>query len=205
MKVALVNPSWRFEHSIYFGCREPHLPLEFGYTRVLLEREGHEVLIADGHLLQQDEATVAQTVCSFHPDVTVVCTAPSYLFWRCAPPELRVPREMLLALGDKCGMTVVVGPHGSVTPGAALRKLGADVVVRGECEETIVELVASGMTKPVSGTAVMQGDEVHLHGPVRAAQFTNLPPLTWSDAWIQQHHHHHHRFDREPDGPGAEV
>ena len=31
--------------------------------------------------------------------MTVVTTAPSYLFWRCAPPELRVPREFLAALG----------------------------------------------------------------------------------------------------------
>ena len=27
MRVALVNPAWSFEGSIYFGCREPHLPL----------------------------------------------------------------------------------------------------------------------------------------------------------------------------------
>ena len=31
MKYALINPNWSFEGSIYFGCREPHLPLEFGY------------------------------------------------------------------------------------------------------------------------------------------------------------------------------
>ena len=28
MRVALVNPPWSFDGSIYFGCREPHLPLE---------------------------------------------------------------------------------------------------------------------------------------------------------------------------------
>ena len=50
MRVALVNPPWRFEHSIYFGCREPHLPLELGYARALLERAGHETLMLDGHL-----------------------------------------------------------------------------------------------------------------------------------------------------------
>ena len=32
MKVALVNPNWRFDGSIYFGCREPHLPLELGIS-----------------------------------------------------------------------------------------------------------------------------------------------------------------------------
>ena len=42
MKVALLNPAWSFENSIYFGCREPHLPLELGYARVLLQAAGHE-------------------------------------------------------------------------------------------------------------------------------------------------------------------
>ncbi len=42
MKYALVNPNWTFDGSIYFGCREPHLPLEYGYAKALLERAGHE-------------------------------------------------------------------------------------------------------------------------------------------------------------------
>ena len=35
---------------------------------------------------------------------------------------------------------VVVGPHGSTTPGAALKKLDADIVVLGECEEILPQL-----------------------------------------------------------------
>ena len=50
MKFALVNPHWTFDGSIYFGCREPHLPLEYGYARALLERAGHEVLLVDAQL-----------------------------------------------------------------------------------------------------------------------------------------------------------
>ena len=38
MRFALVNPPWSFDGSIYFGCREPHLPLELGYAKSLLER-----------------------------------------------------------------------------------------------------------------------------------------------------------------------
>ena len=37
MKIALVNPRWTFDGSIYFGCREPHLPLEYGYAAALLD------------------------------------------------------------------------------------------------------------------------------------------------------------------------
>ena len=38
MRTALVNPRWSFEGSISFGCRDPHLPLEHGYTKALLGR-----------------------------------------------------------------------------------------------------------------------------------------------------------------------
>ena len=58
MRVALVNPPWRFDHSIYFGCRDPHLPLELGYARALLEASGHETLLLDGHLCGLDEAAL---------------------------------------------------------------------------------------------------------------------------------------------------
>ena len=34
MRVALINPNWNFDGSIYFGCRAPHLPLEFGHRAI---------------------------------------------------------------------------------------------------------------------------------------------------------------------------
>ena len=70
----------------------------------------------------------------------VVATAPSYLFWRCAPPELRVPQLTLGALAGIAETTIAVGPHGSTTPRATLRKLGVDAVVVGDCEEVLVSL-----------------------------------------------------------------
>src|SRR5258708_38674073 len=123
MKVALVNPPWTFEGSVYFGCREPHLPLELGYSQALLQRAGHETLLLDGHLFGQTVETLCAEIEAFGADMTVVATAPSYLFWRCAQPEWRVPAEFLRSLGANGGRTVAVGPHGSVTPVATLRKL----------------------------------------------------------------------------------
>ncbi len=117
MRVALVNPCWSYDGSIYFGCREPHLPLELGYSRAMLERDGHEVLMLDGQIEDKDNARLAEETAAFGPDMTVVTTAPTYLFWRCAPPELRVPRQFLDELGGEGGRTVAVGPHASATPG----------------------------------------------------------------------------------------
>ena len=50
MRYSLINPPWTFDGSIYFGCREPHLPLEYGYSKALLEAAGHEVDVVDAQL-----------------------------------------------------------------------------------------------------------------------------------------------------------
>ena len=205
MRVALVNPPWSFEGSIYFGCREPHLPLELGACRVLLLAAGHDVLMLDGHLEGRTDAGLADVVAAFAPDMTVVATAPSYLFWRCAQPELRQPRATLDAIGRRGGLTVAVGPHGSSTPGPALRKLGCDVVVRGECEEVVLALANGGAPGAVPGTAVLRDGVLLAAGGPQSTRFTDLPPLHWPDGWVQRHAHHHHRFDHAPEGPGAEV
>ncbi len=77
MRIALVNPSWDFARSIYFGCREPHLPLELGYSKALLETAGHDVLMLDGHLFGTPNAALADQVADCAPYMTVVTTAPT--------------------------------------------------------------------------------------------------------------------------------
>src|SRR3546814_737396 len=137
MRVALVNPHWSFEGSIYFGCREPHLPLELGCAAALLEAAGHESLLLDGALMGLDNQQLAARVADYEPEMTVVTTAPTYLFWRCAQPELRVPRYFLEQLGERGGVKVAIGPHGSATPRAAARTLqtGRAPWREGGCEE----------------------------------------------------------------------
>jgi anaerobic magnesium-protoporphyrin IX monomethyl ester cyclase len=203
MRFALVNPPWDFEGSIYFGCRERHLPLEFGYSKALLEEAGNEVTLIDGHLDNLTYSQVFERVKDFAPDVIAVTTAPSYLFWRCAPPELRVPQELCVLLRALPAKLVIVGPHGSTTPGAALKKLEADIVILGECEEILPQL--AGDPSDVSSIAFREGGNIVTRGPNRAADMKRLPALSWPDATITKHTHHHHRFDAEPKGPGAEM
>lgn len=204
MKVALVNPAWKFKGSTYFGCTAPHLPLELGYCRSLLQRAGHETMLVDAQLLSLSNVEAAAEVAGFAPEMTVVTTAPSYLFWRCAPPELSVPREFFDLLCTSGGTRVVIGPHSSVTPKTTLRKLKADIAVRGECEETVLSL-AENPAELVPGVAIRKGDEIEITGPPQSARFVNTPPLRWDDHFVQSHDHHHHRFDCAPHGPGAEV
>ncbi len=205
MRVALVNPPWSFDGSIYFGCREPHLPLELGYAQALLHAAGHRTLLLDGHLSGTAPEAMAAAIEAFGADMTVVTTAPTYLFWRCAPPELRVPAAFLRSLGGRGGRTVAIGPHGSVTPAATLRKLGVDAVVRGESEEVIAALAASDDWSRVASIAYADGDQVRVNGSPAASRFVDLPALHWPDDWIARHAHHHHRFGTVPTGLGAEV
>ena len=140
MRFVLINPAWEFEGSIYFGCREPHLPLEWGYSKALLEASGHEAVILDGQLDGLSHQELVQRTVALSPDVAVVTSAPSYLFWRCAPPELRIPQLLCRDMRAAVPRLVMVGPHASTTPRATLRKTGADVVVLGEGEEILPQL-----------------------------------------------------------------
>jgi anaerobic magnesium-protoporphyrin IX monomethyl ester cyclase len=140
---------------------------------------------------------------AFAPDFVVFTTAPTYLFWRCAPPELRVPQQLALALRSFAPTLIAVGPHGSTTPCAALSKLGVDIVVMGECEETLLRL-ANG-ERDFAGLAWRDGNRIRVNGGPQAASFVDQPVLQWPDEMIRLHHHHHHRFEAEPVGPGAEV
>jgi B12-binding domain/radical SAM domain protein of rhizo-twelve system len=207
MKVALINPRWTFDGSIYFGCREPHLPLEYGYAKALLTRAGHVAEIIDAQAEGIDETEVASRVAELAPEMTVVTTAPSYLFWRCAPPELGVPQRTLAALGHAAGSIVAVGPHGSTTPRATLRKLGVEAVVLGECEETLVRLadLPRSAWRGISGLCHVEDGEVLVQGGPEAADMASLPALAWPADALARHQHHHHRFDSTPVGPGAEM
>jgi anaerobic magnesium-protoporphyrin IX monomethyl ester cyclase len=206
MKFALVNPRWTFDGSIYFGCREPHLPLEFGYTRALLEREGHDVLLVDAQLYDLPLTEVVSAIEAFAPERLVITTAPSYLFWRCAPPELRVPQELLSACAHLPATRIAVGPHASTTPATTLRKLGVDVAVLGECEETIPRLAADREEWPsVPGIAYVREGDVVVQGGSQACDMSALPPLVWPARDIARHRHHHHRFDARAAAPGAEM
>jgi len=208
MRIALVNPPWSFDGSIYFGCREPHLPLELGYTRALLRGAGHDAEILDGQLDDLSIGEIAERLRGLRPDATVITTAPSYLFWRCAPPELRVPLETVRAIRSHAGALIVVGPHASTTPGAALRKLAADVAVLGECEDVVVQLAARPRDRwfEVPSTAWLDpSGRVQVNGGINQSDMASLPALEWPADSVRRHRHHHHRFDAPPAGPGAEM
>jgi anaerobic magnesium-protoporphyrin IX monomethyl ester cyclase len=212
MRVSLINPAWSYEGSIYFGCRQPHLPLELGYARALLEAAGHQVDLVDAHA--DPDVNLGSRVAAFAPDLAVVTTAPTYLFWRCPPPELRAPAAAVRALRAAWPCPVVaVGPHPSTSPLTVLRKLGVDAVVVGECEEVVAQLAdtprpawgqLASVTCREDAAAIAAGHR--LPAKPAACDMQALPALRWRRDELDRHTHHHHRFETErPIGWGAEL
>ncbi len=201
MKYALVNPNWNFQGSTYFGCQEPHYPFEllFAYDRI--REAGHDPLLIDAHIDDLSITEAKARVDAFAPDFLVLTTAPTYLFWRCPQPELRVPMEWFAALSGK-GTRVAVGPHSSATPAAALRKLKCDVVMRGECDQTLAQL-ASRPWSDIEGCCWKDVTGEHLSPTLGVADMRALTALDFQNYSVEKHSHRHHVFWGS--GRGAEL
>jgi B12-binding domain/radical SAM domain protein of rhizo-twelve system len=201
-KFALANPDWTFTGSTYFGCHEPHIPLELLYARQQMRAAGHDVLLVDAHMNRLTLEEARTIVTGFAPDFLVIPTAPTYLFWRCPPPELRVPREWFAGIGGNA-VKVAIGPHASATPAAAMRKTGCDVAMRGEPDFTLAQLA----TKPwseIDGCCYRDvGSGEHLSLTLGVAAMKELRAIDLSDYPVELHSHRHHVFQGA--GRGAEL
>ena len=232
-RYALVNPNWDFTGSTYFGCRDPHTPLELLFAAQKIAGRGHDSLLIDA---QTDGLTLDETrrrVADYAPDFLVIPSAPSYLFWRCPPPELRVPREWFDGLASavsgkgvseehraRRAVKVLVGPHGSATPAAALRKSGADAVIRGECEDALAAL-ADEPWELIDGLCFRRHDGrngehdglngergEHYSTSLAVVDMQTLAALDYANYSVEKHWHRHHVFDHSSNpgsGRGAEV
>jgi anaerobic magnesium-protoporphyrin IX monomethyl ester cyclase len=205
-KFALVNPNWTFTGSTYFGCQEPHFPLELLFARDKIREAGHESLLIDAQINDFSIEEVKDSVQAFAPDYLVIPTAPSYLFWRCPQPELRVPRQWfdgLTAGATHKILKVAIGPHSSATPSAALRKLDCHIAMRGEPDLTLSQL-PSKHWQDIDGCCWHDEDgQEHISPSLGVVQMKTLGALDFRDYPVELHSHRHHVFNGK--GQGAEL
>jgi len=201
MKFALVNPAWTCQGSTYFGCQEPHYPLELLFAADQIRAAGHEPLLVDAQLEQLNTRQVKGMLDEFRPDFLVIPTAPSYLFWRCPPPELRVPQKWFAEL-ESSAVKVAIGPHPSATPAATLRKLNCDVAMRGEPDQTLPQLASRGWEE-IDGCCWRDEPGVHLSRNLGVTNMKDLNALSFKKYNVEAHLHRHHVFHGA--GRGAEL
>jgi B12-binding domain/radical SAM domain protein of rhizo-twelve system len=201
MKYALINPNWDFTGSTYFGCRDPHVPLELLFAADKLQETGHDCLVVDAQTNNLTIEDARSRVRDLGADFLVIPSAPSYLFWRCPPPEMRVPRQWFAGIGGTA-TKVLIGPHGSATPRAAMRKTGASVVLRGEPDQAIADLAAKPWSL-IDGCCWHDEQGEHMSSGLGVVDMRTLGALEFRNYDVEAHSHRHHVFWGE--GRGAEI
>jgi anaerobic magnesium-protoporphyrin IX monomethyl ester cyclase len=201
MKFALVNPDWNFEGSIYFGCQEPHYPLELLFAFDKIKEAGHEPILIDAQLEKLPLEDAKRRLQRFDPDYLVIPTAPSYLFWRCPPPELRIPQQWFSGLEGRA-VKVAIGPHASATPGPTLRKLNCDVAFKGEPDD-VIALLPTRPWAQIDGCCWRDESGIHISPTLAVTDMRKLGALKFDNYDVESHKHRHHVFSGS--GHGAEL
>jgi B12-binding domain/radical SAM domain protein of rhizo-twelve system len=203
MKFALLNPNWDFKGSTYFGCQDPHIPLELLYAADHVRLAGHVDFLIDAQTENLSIAETQRRLDGFAPDFLAIPTAPSYLFWRCPPPELRVPMDWFASLRSNA-IKVAIGPHPSATPAATIRKTNCDVALRGEPDQTLAEL-AFKPWQEITGCCFRKDDgQLHISPASAVADMSALGPLDFRNYPVEAHWHRHHVFTHDH-SLGAEL
>lgn len=129
-KVALVNPPTLkgvFHHQLY-------VPIGLAYLAAVLEKNGHEITVIDCPALGMAQEELKQKLEAFQPDIVGVTSM---------TPTIQSTLESTRTAKETCPNTMVVigGPHATFMDQQILNdEPSIDVVVRGEGEQTLVEL-----------------------------------------------------------------
>lgn len=124
MRVLLINPRFRLPIDTR---TTPHLGL--AYLAAVSERRGDEVMVYDADV---EDESVREVVRRFDPHVVGI-TANT--------PQVKQAWRTAAAIKEVSGVPVVLGgPHPSVLPEESALQTGVDAVVRGEGEETWLEI-----------------------------------------------------------------
>lgn len=131
--------------------------LGIGMIAAVLVRDGHEVTVFD-MTVSDEQRTLEEMVASASPDmvgITVVTPLSDYVIGTLIP--------QIRHLSD--AVVVVGGPHPTACPEHALT--AADVVVRGEGEETIAELCRCALSPDGIAGISYRRDGQDIHNPPR--------------------------------------
>jgi anaerobic magnesium-protoporphyrin IX monomethyl ester cyclase len=144
MKVLLVSPESKTWTS------RKHIPLGLGYLGAVLEEEGHQVQLWDGAVETEPLSSLLDRE-SFHL-VGITSTTPLiFEAW-----------EAALEARQRGAITILGGPHLTLLPAESLERPEVDLVVRGEAEDTIIEI-----------TRTLEKDQGYLDPKTRIRHFVS--------------------------------
>ena len=146
MRVCLTNPPWRVagQRGIRAGCRVPNaigrgqqtfvpFPFTLAYGAAVLERAGVETMVLDAIAEDLDDEQYLGRVAAFRPDLIVSETST-----RSYDLDLAIAGLARARTGAKIALS---GPHVTALPEEALAHEQVDLVLLGELEATLPEVV----------------------------------------------------------------
>jgi anaerobic magnesium-protoporphyrin IX monomethyl ester cyclase len=132
MKVLMINPPYNASKYKFIGLVAP--PLGIAYIAAMLERNGVTVKILDAPALEIGHDAVKNEIQSCHPDIVAVTSVTPSI--GSALKTAKISKE-----ANPDAITVLGGYHPTFTYEEVLKNDFVDVVVCGEGEQTMVELV----------------------------------------------------------------
>jgi anaerobic magnesium-protoporphyrin IX monomethyl ester cyclase len=154
VKIALVIPPSMDIEQIW--C--PNLPIGLAYLAAVLEKNGHELTVFDCPALGIDHKDLAAKTAAFDPDVVGITSV---------TPTIKSALLAAHNAKEKVPNAAVVlgGPHATFMDNQILSEQpDVDVVVRGEGEQTIIELLSklfgSGDLRDVSGISFRKNGQI---------------------------------------------
>lgn len=155
-----------------------HFPLGTAYIASVLEKSGHEVTIYHQDQYHYPEIHLANYIEEHDFDVIGLGIIAGYY-----------PYRKLLKISDAINSTCnrpfyILGGHGpSPEPEYFLKKTGADAIVIGEGEQTIIELLDalehSGSLASIDGLAFLSGTSVIRTGSRQLLNVESIPHPSW--------------------------
>lgn len=132
MKVLLINPPYNSSKYKFIGLVAP--PLGIAYIAAMLEKNSINVKILDAPALEMDHASVKQEIKKYSPDIIAITSV---------TPTIGSALETAKISKEACPDAVIVlgGYHPTFTYPEMLKNDFVDIVVRGEGELTMVDLV----------------------------------------------------------------
>ncbi len=132
MKVLMINPPYNSSKYKFIGLVAP--PLGIAYIAAMLEKNGVTVKILDAPALEMDHEGVSKEIENYSPDIIAITSV---------TPTIGSALETAKLSKKVCpnAVTILGGYHPTFTYPEMLKNDFVDIVVRGEGELTMVDLV----------------------------------------------------------------
>lgn len=147
MKILLVNPLYQNMNIApsYFGfktyMRADYPPVGLSYIASVLENKGYNVKIIDSFIQSYTLSDIKKEIISFDPDVIGISATTQVIYE--ANAIVKIAKE----INPNC-LTIIGGPHVTYMSDHTLNENPyLDIVLRGEGEQTIIEILESKREK----------------------------------------------------------